>query len=399
MSNLVSKLTPCLLFLVATNSAAEELQADGFDFSWGGFITQGWTYTSENNFYGKSADDSGSFDFRELGLYGSVNLLPQLRLSGQLLSRLAGEAEDGEVAVDHLILDWSLQQEADLQSGLRVGRIKHLLGFYNDTRDIAFTRSGAVLPQSIYQDRIRDISISSDGVAAYLRKSTDMGYFNFDLQLGRPQAGTSTELALLGRDWEGEFDDSRLWLFRALYETPTNGFRVAFTYVDATMPFDAASTDPFNNSEVDFSVIGLSAQWNFEHWSLTSELMYEKPDRTGFGGLYNPSSTKAETFYMQLDHRLSSQWSAFLRYDMVYADVKDKSGEQFENSGSGRKAHQRYAKDWTLGVGYQPNQNWLFRAEWHHIKGTAWLPILDNPVSADTEENWDLAILQASYRF
>lgn len=398
MSTLTNKILLCALSLNAIPAFAQDSQSESLDFNWGGFITQGWTHSSANEFFGESSKSGGSFDFREVGLYSAYRISPEFRVSGQLLSRLAGQAEEGNVNVDYLIFDWSIVQDPDLQAGFRIGRIKNALGFYNETRDTAFTRTGALLPQSLYQDRIRDISLSSDGIGGYLRKSTDIGYLSFDLQLGRPQASTSTELALLGRDWAGEYDDSSLILFRALYETPTNDFRFALTAIDSTLPFDSGSTDPFADSTVDFSLLGLSAQWNSEYWTFTSEVTYQRLNRIGFGSVYSIPKSTGGTYYLQLDHRLTAEWTAFIRYDVFYADLSDRDGKAYETS-TGLPAFQQYAKDWAVGVGYQPSQNWLLRAEWHHVEGAAWLSALDNPVTSDIEEYWDLAILQASFRF
>jgi hypothetical protein len=47
---------------------------------------------------------------------------------------------------------------------MRVGRIKTAYGLYNTTRDVPFTRPSIVLPQSIYFERTRNLTVSADGV-------------------------------------------------------------------------------------------------------------------------------------------------------------------------------------------------------------------------------------------
>lgn len=391
------------LLIVATAaplavSADDQSSLSASDFDWGGFITQGWSLSSDNNAFGESSRNWGSLQSREIGLNASYYFLPSLRASGQLLSRTSGEVDNGEITADFLLLDWSFVQSADSQAGVRLGRIKNPVGFYNDTRDVAFTRPSAVLPQSIYLDRIREIALSSDGVGLYSRNTLGNGYLSLDLQYGRPQAAENTEISLLGREWDGQFDGQDMTLFRAMYENYSSSLRFAFTYADANLPFDAEATNPFPSGEIDFSLFGLSAQWNSEYWSFTTEFVLEKPDRKGFGGAFNPPDNTVQAYYMQLDRRINQQFSTFVRYDEVLVDKDDADGSDYQNR-TGLPAHQRYAKDWTIGVAYQPNSQWLFRAEWHHILGTAWLSILDNPQPADTTERWNLAILQASYRF
>lgn len=402
MSPWTKLLTALGLCSVSVTGFAQSSSTPDYNFNWGGFITQGWTKTSANNFYGESAQTDGSFDFREIGLYGSYEANSELRISGQLLSRKAGETQDDGIVVDHLLADWSFMQTPDLQAGVRLGRIKNNIGFYNNTREIAFTRPSALLPQSIYLDRIREIALSSDGIDGYIRKDTNHGYLSFDVQFGAPQADENSEWALLGNDWDGEFNDADVMVMRLLYESPLNDWRFAVTKIDSSLPFDVGAgdtaflSDP--TSEVDFSAYTLSAQWNSEFWSITTEYMYETTTRNGFGNFFQPKENDTELYYIQFDTRLSPELSTFVRYDVVYVDTEDRNGETFA-ARTGRPAFQRYAKDWTVGLGYQPNKDWLLRAEWHHVEGTAWLSVLDNPVTSDTEKHWNMLLLQASYRF
>jgi hypothetical protein len=41
----------------------------------------------------------------------------------------------------------------------------------------------------------------------------------------------------------------------------------------------------------------------------------------------------------------------------------------------------------------------MLRAEYHRVNGTGWLSSLDNPVSSDLAQHWDLFTVLGSYRF
>ncbi len=97
-----------------------------------GFITQGMVNTTGNNFLGKSSDDI-SYDFREVGLNATYRALPQLQFSTQLISRKAGENDNGELRVGHAFVDWTVAAGDWGSSGIRVGRVRVPYGLYAET--------------------------------------------------------------------------------------------------------------------------------------------------------------------------------------------------------------------------------------------------------------------------
>ena len=133
------------------------------DFQIHGFASQAYITTSDNNVFGNS-DNGGSFGLTEAGLNASVRPLPRLQLSGQVVSRRAGEGVTGIPRLDYAILDYRLYSQEANQFGIRVGRLKNPFGFYNETRDVAHTRPSILLPQSIYFDRTRNLGLSGDSV-------------------------------------------------------------------------------------------------------------------------------------------------------------------------------------------------------------------------------------------
>ncbi|MCW9052375.1 MAG: hypothetical protein OQJ91_08715 [Motiliproteus sp.] len=396
MLNRVCFAISLVIFAVIARAETDGDQSSAWQ--WGGYLTQGWSISDRNNFFGRSSNSNGSFSFRELGFNANYQWTNQVSVSGQALSRWAGEVDDADTNIDYLFADWAAIQDSRMQAGIRVGRIKNTIGFYNETRDVAFTRPSALLPQSIYQDRIRELLLSSDGVGAYLHSELGPGDLQFNVQFGRPQVGRDSELALLGRDWDGQFINEEMFLSRILYEHNGGQFRFGFTWVDASSDFDGRGSDPFSTGLVDLNLIGISVQLNNENISLTAELVQETVERKDFGGIFTQPKNVVEAFYVQADLRLNYKWTLFARYDEVIADKNDKDGSRF-NSLTGLPAHQRFAKDWTIGVGYKPTPNLLLRGEVHHVDGTAWLSSLDNPNPVSLKQDWNLFLFQASYRF
>lgn len=365
-----------------------------------GFLTQGFAYTDHNNFYGNS--QNGSFDFRELGINTAWRLNNELLLSGQLVSRLAGNVDDGSPMIDYLILDYRIYEGLGGHAGLSLGRNKNPFGLYNRTRDVSFTRPSIVLPQSLYFDKARNLELSSDGMRLYARKLFEYGVWDSELVVGIPRHDTNVESAYLFRDWQGELSSSKGYLLRTEYSPHdyrwVTGLNVGRFYFDFDGPAIPAPGAP-GDGEVEIGILAFSLQYNLQHWSLTGEYMRQDITWRELGGLFSlKPEVVSESFYLQLEHRISDDLSVFLRRDFFYADKDDRNGKATEML-LGSPAHTGFAHDWTVGIGWQPSKDWLLRAEWHRVEGTGWLSSQDNPDSSVLKEDWNMLSLQATYRF
>lgn len=387
-----------LLFSLVLGANISVAAEDSFELN--GFLTQGFVYTDGNSFYGDS--QSGSFDFHELGVNASWRVHDDMLVTGQLVSRLTGEVDDGDPQVDYLLLDYRLFENYLTTLGVGVGRIKNPFGFYNKTRDVAFTRPSIVLPQSLYFDKARNLELSSDGGLLYGRHLFSKGIIESEIVVGAPRKDLNVEYAYLNRDWPGAFNNSEGFLWRTEYSSSDYSLVAAVSYGEFRLDFDGPE-QPFpgapGDGHVDIDISALSLQYNKQHWSLTSEYFLQGISWGSLGGAYaiQPEST-SQSFYIQLEYRFSPQVSFFVRRDRLYLDRDDKTGEQVERL-FGKPAHTQYAFDWTVGMGWRPDQNWLFRAEWHKVEGTGWLAVQDNPDDAEREEHWNMFLLQATYRF
>ena len=375
-----------------TSMARAELRWD-----FGGFVSQGWARSDHNSFLGDSSANGGSFDYRELGLHGFVELNPRLRVNGQVLSRKAGAIEDGDPRFDYLFADLSLLQQMQQQAGIRLGRNKHSLGFYNDSRDVAFTRPGIIMPQSIYFEQVRELQLSSDGGALYYRNTNGLGNWLLDAQYGRLRTTDNTESLFLGGPMDGSFDDSTAAIARLIFEPRGDRWRLGVTQVHADLPFSPGPFDPVTKGRLELDMTILSAQHNRERWSFTLEAMQATTDWIDMGPLM-PDKKTLEAFYIQVDHRFNPQWRMFARYDDLVLDRDDRDGRAF-NQFSGKPAHLQFATDWVLGVRYQPDFSWDLRAEVHRVDGTAWLSKKGNSNPDLLKQRWNMLLLQAAYRF
>lgn len=146
----------------ATGTIAADLM--GVDIH--GFISQGYLYTTENNFTNDSKN--GTFAFNEVGLNFGKELTDDLRIGIQFFARDLGDIGNHELNIDWALADYRF---SDLL-GMRFGKIKIPHGLYNETRDVDLLRNPIFLPQSVYQEVSRDVYLALQGLGIY-------GYLDF----------------------------------------------------------------------------------------------------------------------------------------------------------------------------------------------------------------------------
>ncbi|MGH9891274.1 MAG: hypothetical protein ACREA0_04680 [bacterium] len=367
-----------------------------------GFLTQGYFLTSNNNnFFGESTD-GGSLGFTEIGVNASWLPRPDVQLAIQGLSRRAGGASEGEPELDFALLDYAAIETADRRLGVRVGRVRLPFGLYNDTRDVAFTRPSILLPQSIYNERTRELQISGDGILFYAEERSTWG--NLVLELGPALArvdNENSELALLGRDFPGDLESRWSFIGRVMYWTPREALRLAITGVRLETDYNPklAFPDDLGPGKDLFEPVIFSAQYNAESWSLTGEYARRPIKHEGFLVPGFDFDIVGESYYIQGIYRIDPHWEMVVRYDVLYSDVDDRDGSKTE-AATGIPSSFQFAKDWTVGVRYNITPSWMARAEYHNVYGgTLYLFPQDNPDTFALNKKWDIFALLLSYRF
>ena len=165
--------------------------------------------------------------------------------------------------------------------------------------------------------------------------------------------------------------------------------RFGISALQVNLDYARGPTDPLEDGSITFSGLILSAQYNAEKWSLTSEYALRNFDFENFGPLFPDNESTGESFYLQGTYRLAPRWEAVLRYDVLYRDMDDRDGKKLEaNTGGQVPDHRGFAKDFTAGIRWDVTPSFMLRAEAHFVDGTAWLPVVDNPNLNDTQQRW-----------
>jgi hypothetical protein len=131
---------------------------------------------SDQNNYLTMNTSKGSFAMTDGGANISARLTDKFRVGAQVYAR-----NIGDLGKYHLQLDWGYADYKFKDSfGVRAGKIKTALGLLNDTQDMEFLQTWALLPQSVYPLDLRSNTIAHAGVDIYgqigLRKAGNLMY-------------------------------------------------------------------------------------------------------------------------------------------------------------------------------------------------------------------------------
>jgi len=381
--------------MIWASSAHSMEMSDTFQIH--GFMSQALIVTDHNDFFGPSSDDGGSLEYTELGINASFRPMSNVLVAGQLLARQAGDIQQlNDIELDYGIIDYQFYSNADMTSGVQLGRFKNPLGLYNQTRDVAITRPSILLPQSIYFDRTRQPALAADGATGYFEKLLDNGALRLQIGAGKPRMDEQSELSALGNDDLGDYSGETSYIAQLRYEYGGGGTIFALTYADVNAGLDSKTTGP-GSGDFSFQPWIFSFQYNRESWSFTSEYAIRHVKSSGFADPYNYEAT-GESWYVQFTYRLADDWQWLLRYDSLVTDRDDQSGRKYVGE-TGRPAYTRYAKDWTTGLQWQPYSRVLVSSEFHNIEGTGWVPFQDSEEIKAQEKYWNMLLFQVSYLF
>lgn len=125
-----------------------------------GFASQGFVRTDQNNWLTmQTGGGRGSMAMTDFGINVSMPVTDKLRIGAQMYDRNLGQ-----LGKWHPSLDWAYASyKFKSWFGIRGGKVKTVMGLYNDTQDLDFLHTFALLPQSIYPTDMRDSTIAHEG--------------------------------------------------------------------------------------------------------------------------------------------------------------------------------------------------------------------------------------------
>lgn len=374
--------------------------AGAVDYQVHGYAAQGFVLTSDNDFFGDSSD--GSFDYYEAGINGTVQVHPNLLIAAQAAIRDAGISDDGSLRIDYALADYRLVSEGAIQAGMRAGKVKNALGFYNETRDVVFTRPSILLP-TVYSDNQNQRSLIFTAPGAQLYGSAVTGLHEWSLS-GTVNAERDVResderllISLSGIPFDLRIGDS--WNLQVMDSLDGGRWQFAYSHFSGQFRLSTAPTVRLaGRFDVDLDVF--SARHNAERFTITAEYVLISNDNylTFASTPLVDTQVVADSGYLQGEYRFNHQWSAMARVDASYHNRHDRDGREFAAANPGANRKSQFSHDLTVGINWRPDEHWGVWGEYHWIDGTATLQSLENPPPV-REQRWSMLMLMVGYKF
>ena len=109
------------------------------------FASQGFGYTNQNNFLTMKTS-SGSFAMTDFGFNVATQVNDKFRVGAQFYDRNLGSLGNWKPELDWAVADYRFKD----WFGIRGGKVKTVMGLYNDTQDMEFLHTWALVPQALY---------------------------------------------------------------------------------------------------------------------------------------------------------------------------------------------------------------------------------------------------------
>ena len=348
------------LALVASRpAAAAELSLPGElgQLQVHGFISQGFLYTSDNNYLANSS--RGSFEFTELGLNFTLQPMDRLTLRLQIFSHDLGPIGDYRATLDWYSVDYHWQDWL----GIRAGRVKLPFGLYNDSSDIDSARTAIFLPQSIYPAQNRDFLLAQTGFELYGYRGLGLGggleyrmYGGMIFLDIRPQPGSPVTAVDLNVPFVAGG--------RLMWAAPVDGLRLGgslqFLRLETHLLVPSTPSQVAVNlpvmlwvASVEYTVRDLLLSAEYSRWRVRTE--------SSNPSLVPEGLTFSERGYALASYRVNSWLQTGAYYSLLFPNV----------SRRGTLAGRQH--DAALTLRFDINPFWLVKVEGHYMHGMAGL--------------------------
>lgn len=395
----------CFFIISALANAAHAFELSPLGIDIHAFASQGFLVSDHNSFLSADTED-GAFQFNEVGINFNKQLTENLHVGLQFLARDQGAIGNNEVEIDWAYGDYRWRDWL----GVRAGIMRLPLGLYNETRDLDFLRTSILLPQSVYNENLRDFFSRLRGVGLYgnipLKAAGDLGYqamvgtVDIDSDGGVARSSESSGLVeFIEADVGTVYNGSLQWY------TPIEGLRAGVscfynsdveTEIKVTvpmgpgMPTEITATD----EQDEFYVYVLSAEYTWEHLVVAAEYM-EMKRKSRVRGFPMEFELNPVGYYLGGSYRFTDWFELGSYYSIYYADEDEKDGDDLE--AMGQPDFRAWLKDFAVTTRFDLNDNCILKLEGHVMDGAALLMAQDHPDGF--EKNWFLLTAKVTFYF
>ena len=322
-----------------------------------GFATQGFLFTSNNN-YLSMRSSQGSLQWTDGGVSLVDSLSDHLRVGIQLHMYQLGDLGGPNIQVDWASGDYRVNDHL----GFRAGKVKTVTGLFNDSQDVDAVYLWTLLPQSMYPIDNKSFLLSHLGGEVYgdLRlggRRGDMQYRVFAGQANLDSTGgyvkLLAELGLVftnppgGRTYGGDLR----WV--APWNAFTMGSSARVQAVDGTAPAGRLHVPP---------VVITSHYVQFNHKKYYAAVEYRREP-------INPTIIIGQTvIHSPADQHV---WYVMGSYDISKRLQLGSYYSHYINAAADSSLPNNYSKDWDLSGRWNFNDYFYAKLEGHFLHGTA----------------------------
>jgi hypothetical protein len=390
-----------------------------------GYISQGYVYTGDVNFLNMNTR-KGTYELNEAAINFSTDITDRLRGGVQFLSRDMGKVGNNVVMLDWAYADYHWKDAL----GIRIGKIKTPLAMYNEVRDVDALRTFVLLPQSVYDENLRDFSFAFQGAALYgnifMGSMGDIDYMAYagTFNIADPNTGfwknsflalaelaepfMTAENAVITKQTlvDPGVTADYIWGGSGYWSLPIEGLRMGgcYLYGKLTMASDIAfhrqvtqsTGSVFNeilqlnfSSDIAIKDYTLSGEYTWNNLTLTGEYQH----RTYIAhipmmGFKVDAEYMLSGYYGQAVYRLLD-WLEIGSYYSIYDDTDSQLPDEPE--------WYYTQNDLCAAVRMDITPNWLIKLEAHQIEGAGLVMSFENPQGR--KKNWNLAAIKSSVSF
>ncbi len=368
-----------LTILILTHAEAADYSAVDIH----GFISQGYLKSDHNNFLADTED--GTFQFNEMGINFTTSPAESLYLGIQFLARDIGDTGNDKIEIDWAYADYKWYEWL----GFRVGKIKLLYGFYNESRDIDMLRTPILLPPSVYSESARDAQTAVKGISVYGNiDAGPAGLLTYQAMYGVVDIDSNSGTVKLIETLYNisitsvERDEAKAGAIH--WHTPLDGLKVGVSLINTGIEFIGPALT------VDYSTFEskiISAEYLIGNLTLSGEyhLLTKDTDTTviALNRTVN-DETKTDTYYINAAYRFTD-WFELGSYHSYLIRDNDGSGDENKRINT------------CLTLRFDINSNWLVKLEGHKVEGTYGVLPGENETTA--EKDWNLYAVKITYGF
>lgn len=365
----------------------------------GGFASQGYLINSGHNDY-LGETSKGTFDFREYAVNASWSK-GKWRLGAQAFGQ-----ELGAYGNDAIKLDWAnVDYQPTQWLGLRAGRVKMPRGLYNEALDLDSVRPFVLLPQSVYDARLRDFNAAFNGVMVFgnvsLGRAGSVDYRSFFGKMPMSVSSGANDY------FNGAFNAKTLNIgldnvrgATLFWNLPINGLKAGYSYSGfrnlgtlREMAF-GTSTLKYNKNADNFKRHLGSLEYSKGDWTFAAEAGREqgKYVLVYLGTTIAPSINfgRQDYWYISASHRVN-RWLELGTYVSHTAD-------RYSSTVGVSPLKQN---DFSFSTKFDVNDHLLFKVEGHFMDGAG--KIYDTPSNrqpiALRDERWKMVAAKMTYSF